>query len=77
MICAAVDSVVYQVTLLLSNNSLHHSEQYCVLGCCAPFLYWQFALLYVRLLCSLPTTVQIASEEREQSDLTYNSANCQ
>ena len=49
---------VYQVALLLSNNGLHHSEQYCVLGCCAPFLYWQFALLYVRLLCSLPTTVR-------------------
>jgi len=57
MICTAADSVVYQVTLLPSNNSLHHSEQYCVLGCCAPFLHWQFALLCIRLLCSLSTLV--------------------
>ena len=38
-----IDSVVDQVTLLSSNNSLWHSEQY---------------LLYIRSLCSLPTTVR-------------------
>ena len=77
MICAAVDSVVYQVALLLSNNSLHHSEQHCVLDCCAPFLYWQFALLYVRSLCSLSSLAICTVVGREQSNLTYNSANYQ
>ena len=35
---AAADSVVHQVALLPSNNGLQHSEQYCTLGCSAPFL---------------------------------------
>jgi len=39
-VCAAADSVVYQVTLLPSNNGLQHSEQYCVSGCYAPFQQW-------------------------------------
>ena len=39
-VCAAADSVVYQVTLLPSNNGLRHSEQYCVLDHYAPFLHW-------------------------------------
>jgi len=42
MVCVAADSIVDQVTLLPSNNGLRHSEQY---------------LLYVRLLCSLPTLI--------------------
>ena len=42
MVCAAADSVVDQVALLPSNDGLRHSEQY---------------LLYVRLLCSLPTLI--------------------
>ena len=42
MVCIAADSVVDQVTLLPSNNSLRHSEQY---------------LLYIRSLCSLPTLI--------------------
>jgi len=37
-----VSSVVYQVTLLPSNNGLRHSEQY---------------LLYVRSLCSFPILI--------------------
>jgi len=37
------DSIVDQVALLSSNNSLQHSEQY---------------LLYIRSVCSLPTTVR-------------------
>ena len=37
-----VSSVVYQITLLPSNNGLRHSEQY---------------LLYVRSLCSLPILI--------------------
>jgi len=40
MVCAAADSVVHQVALLPSNNGLHHSEQYCVLGRYALFLHW-------------------------------------
>ena len=38
-VCAAADSVIYQVALLPSNNGLCHSEKYCMSGCCAPFLY--------------------------------------
>ena len=48
-VCAAADSVVYQVALLSSNNGLRHSEQYCTSGRCAPFLqqygHSQLALL--------------------------------
>jgi len=39
MVCAAADGVVDQVTLLPSNNSLQHSEQYCASGYYAPFLH--------------------------------------
>jgi len=39
-VCAAADSVVYQVTLLPSNNGPCHSEQSCVSGRSAPFLHW-------------------------------------
>ena len=38
MACAAVDSVIDQVALLPSNNSLRYNEQYCMLGHFAPFL---------------------------------------
>jgi len=57
-VCAAADSVVHQIALLPSNNGLRHSEKYCTSGRCAPFLHWYFALLCVRSLCSLPTTVR-------------------
>jgi len=40
MVCTAADSVVHQVSLLLSNNSLCHSKQYYASGRCAPFLHW-------------------------------------
>ena len=40
IVYVTVSSVVHQVALLLSNNSLQHSEQYCVSGCSTPFLYW-------------------------------------
>ena len=38
MVYAAADSIVDQVALLSSNNSLQYSEQYCMSGCPAPFL---------------------------------------
>ena len=44
-VCVVTDSIVYQVTLLSSNNSLCYSEQYCVSGCSALFLHWWFVLL--------------------------------
>ena len=39
-VCAAADSVVHQVALLPSNNSLRHSKQYCASGRYASFLHW-------------------------------------
>ena len=38
MVYAVVDSVIYQVALLLSNNGLYDSEQ-CISGYFAPFLH--------------------------------------
>ena len=40
MVCAAADSIVDQVALLPSNNSLQHSKQYYISGRAASFLYW-------------------------------------
>ena len=49
-----------QSTMLSSYNSLCNSEQCCLSGCFALFQQWSAQLqivLFIRLLCSLPTTV--------------------
>jgi len=38
IVCVVADSVVHQVALLPSNNSLQHNEQYCTSGHYAPFV---------------------------------------
>jgi len=72
----AVGSIVCQVALLPSNNGLHSSGQYCLLGCVAPFEQWslrQWTVLSVRLLCSLPILVICSVVSQVAVLSSYNS----
>jgi len=63
MVCAVAGSVVYQVALLLSNNSLQHSEQYCTLGHFAHCLF-QFIPIYPNLFEFILNFVKIFCKKR-------------
>jgi len=57
-VCVATNSIVNQITLLPSNNSLQHSKQY---------------LLYVRLRCSLSTLIVCTAVSQVILLSSYNS----